>query len=95
MPSRVGPLAWQATAALFANKPRALPPIEDAAFAAAAEDVAAARTAAAVAAAPPSLLVLNTLGRYVNDEATAMLRKEDRAWTQGIGMMSYPNWCAK
>ena len=92
-PSKVGPLAWQGAAALFANKPRARAAIARAARAAAAEEVASARLAGLAAETFP-LLVLNTLGRTTNDEALALLDEADRAWTQGVGMLSYPNWWA-
>ena len=92
-PSKVGPLSWQSAAALFANKPASRAAIARAARAAAAEEVASARLAGLAAETFP-LLVLNTLGRYTNDEAIALLAEPDRAWTQGVGMLSYPNWWA-
>eukprot|EP00633_Aureoumbra_lagunensis_P002330 CAMPEP_0197297752 /NCGR_PEP_ID=MMETSP0890-20130614/41912_1 /TAXON_ID=44058 ORGANISM="Aureoumbra lagunensis, Strain CCMP1510" /NCGR_SAMPLE_ID=MMETSP0890 /ASSEMBLY_ACC=CAM_ASM_000533 /LENGTH=377 /DNA_ID=CAMNT_0042775093 /DNA_START=76 /DNA_END=1209 /DNA_ORIENTATION=+ len=84
-PTKVGPLAWQQAAAVFLSKMDT-------------EQVAsrlAAQAAEAELARPkaPILYALNVLGG-LNDAAMDSIKKvgASLAWTQGEGMMSYPNW---
>lgn len=82
-PTKVGPLSWQRSAAVFASK-------MDAHHVARTEAVKAAR--ADLAKDGVAFFALNTLGG-LNDAAMAdVKRSADLPWTQGEGMLSYPNW---
>lgn len=83
-PTKVGPLSWQRSAAVFTSK-------MDAHRVAKTEAVEAAR--ADLAKDGIAFFALNTLGG-LNDAAMADVKRSgaDLPWTQGEGMLSYPNW---
>lgn len=89
-PSKVGPLGWQRSAAFFASKMKSEAPARKFAAMALEKDLASAGPDLA-------LYALNTLGG-LNDAAMADIEtavgRDAVAWTQGEGMMSYPNWPA-